>query len=281
MKILLYTLLFLTLLYNGTIIYVDQNIDKIKHDGVYNSCHKVWSSRGVYDTHKSQNSLASFSNAFALGHKGVEVDFYYDVKMHKFIISHDRPKVDKEGNNHYALKDGKLFTLEELLETLGKDHYFWLDYKNLDRLSMDETKAAIKRLDSITKDSNIKKRLYLEGSTPNTLDIYTNAGYSTLFAFHPLKADSIFSSISSNIYKIAYYFYDITAIAMPYGPLNNPKYSQQTQENLKGIPTFLFHVPEDEKLLKELVKKEDVRVLLVGRDKSVNYAQITNCKKEK
>jgi glycerophosphoryl diester phosphodiesterase len=192
-----------TLLYNGILLYVNQNIESINHKNVYNNCHKVWSSRGFYASHSEQNSLNSFENAFSLGYNGVEVDFYYDLKMDKFIVSHDRVKKDKKGNFYYSLKNGKLFTLENLLDELGDDHYFWLDYKNLDRLSKEETQNAIKRLNYITKGSNLKERLYIEGSTPNTLDIYTKAGYKTLFAFQPLKADSIFSSISSNIYKIA------------------------------------------------------------------------------
>jgi len=274
-------ILFLTLSYNLTLLYVDKKIATKKEREAYSSCHKIWSSRGLYNSHKEQNSLKSFNRAFRSGFSGVEVDFYYDIALHKFIISHSKPKKDNDGNLHYSLKDGTLLTLKELLEKEGEKHLFWLDFKNLDRLSSEETTHAIERLQEITKDdTELKKRLYIEGSTPNNLEIYTNAGFKTLFAFQPLKANSIFSSISSNIYKIAYYFYNVTAVALPYGPLENPKYSKQTQKNLKGIPTFLFHVPEDRALLKELLKKRDVRVMLVGRDKSVNYADITNCSKE-
>jgi len=279
MKTFFSLILLLVFIYNAVIFYIDKNIDKRNRQDVYNNCHKVWSSRGVYNAPSNQNSISSFKKAFALGHNGIEVDFYYDVKMNKFIVSHDRVLL-KDKIYKYSLKDGKLLTLENLLKETSKNHYFWLDYKNLDRLSDEETVSAIKRLDEITQDITIKERLYLEGSTPNTLEIYTHAGYRTLFAFQPLKADSFFSSISSNIYKIAYYFYDVTAIALPYGPIENPKYSKQTQENLRGIPTFLFHVPNDTKLLQKLVKKRDVRVVLVGRDESVNRANITNCSKE-
>jgi len=274
-------IVFIVLIYNLLIVFIDNNLASRNVKNVYNSCNKIWSSRGLYVTHSEQNSLKSFTRAFNDGFLGIEVDFYYDVALHKFIISHDRPKKDKNGNLEYSLKNGKLFTLNELLDTEGIDHYFWLDYKNLDRLSKKETLNAIKRLKEITNNkAGLVDRLYIEGSTPNTLEIYTDAGFRTLFAFQPLKADSIFSSISSNIYKIAYYFYNVTAVALPYGPLENPKYSKQTQENLKGIPTFLFHVPDNEKLLRELSKHKDVRVMLVGRDKSVNRSHITNCSKE-
>ena len=280
MKYFFVLILLLVFIYNALILYIDENIEKRNHKNVYKKCSKVWSSRGVYNSFYEQNSISSFQKAFDEGHMGVEVDFYYDVKMNKFIVSHDRIHKDTEGDFIYFLKDGKLLTLEKVFEKFGKKYYFWLDYKNLDRLTTEETLSAIKRLNVITQNSNIREKLYLEGSTPNTLEMYTKAGYKTLFAFQPLKADSIFSSISSNIYKIAYYFYDITAIAISYGPVDNPKYSEQSQENLKGIPTFLFHVPNEEKLLKKLVKHKNIRVMLVGRDESVNRADIKNCDKE-
>ena len=42
--------------------------------------------------------------------------------------------------------------------------------------------------------------------------------------------------------------------------------------------TFIFHIPDDETLLKRLVKNDDVRVMLVGRDKSLNRSGINLCK---
>ena len=246
-------------------------------DGVYNNCKKVWCSRGIYKSWSEQNSLVAFQRAFNAGHIGIEVDFYYDVKMNRFIISHNRPQKDKDGNFIYTLKDGKLFTLEELFKATAKGHYYWLDYKNLDRLSDEDAQKAIKRLDVITKIENVKQRVYLEGSTPWHIDDYTDAGYKTLFAFQPLPKSSIIASLSSNIYKIGYYFYNITAIAMPYGKLGDAKYNEITQKNLKGIPVFLFHIPNNDALLHRLVQKKDVRVLLVGRDKSVSRPEITSC----
>ncbi len=277
MKYIISIILFFTLLYNGVIFYIDKNMPQRVQASVYDNCHKVWSSRGIYNSWPEQNSLLAFKRAFEVGHIGIEVDFYYDVKMNRFIISHNRPKKDKEGNLHYTLKNGKLLTLEELFKETAKGHYYWLDYKNLDRLSDEDAQKAIKRLNIITKVDNVKERVYLEGSTPWHIEDYTNAGYKTLFAFQPLPHSSIIASLSSNIYKIAYYFYDMTAIAMPYGKLDDAKYNVITQKNLKGIPTFLFHVPNDDALLHKLVKKKDVRVLLVGRDESISRPDITSC----
>lgn len=275
MKYIFIILTLLTLIYNGLLYYVDTHIEDRITAPIYNNTHAIWSARGIYSSKEEQNSLLSFGKAFAVGYLGVEVDCYYDKLTDSFIISHDRKKKGQEGLRNYTLKEGKLLTLEELFNKLGKGHYFWIDYKNLDRLSKELTRKAIKRLDKISHIHNIKERLYLEGCTPNNLEEYTHAGYKTLFAFGPLKNNHLFSSISSNIYKIAYYFYDVTAIAIHYGDIDNPKYGKDSQTNLKGIPTFLFHVPNDENLLRQLLQNKEIRVLLVGRDISVNRAKMT------
>jgi hypothetical protein len=274
MKYLLIIISLLALIYNGLLLYVDMHIDEKNHSTVYNNPQITWSSRGIYNSPKEQNSITSFKKAFDTGSMGAEVDCYYDVFLDKFIVSHDRTQKEPEGQYQYQLKDGAILTLEKLFTTLGEGHYFWVDYKNLDRLSTEETLKAIKHLDKITSIHNIKERIYLEGSTPNHLQYYTDAGYKTLFAFGPLRKNHIFSSISSNFYKIAYYFYDMSAVAIHYGSIDNPKYSETTQRNLKSIPTFVFHVPNDTTLLKKLAKNKDVRVILVGRDISVNRTDI-------
>jgi len=274
MKYLFFFIASVSLFYNGVLFYVEMHIDQKDHSKVYNDSHITWSARGIYDSYATQNSIDSFKKAFDAGYMGAEVDCYYDEYLDKFIVSHDRKKVKDKKQYHYNLKQGKLLTLEKLFTTLGKNHYFWIDYKNLDRLHTKETLQAIKRLNKITNIYHLKERIYLEGSTPNHLQYYSDAGYKTLFAFGPLPNNHIFSSISSNIYKIVYYFYDLSAIAIQYGSIENPKYGEDSQRNLKGIPTFLFHVPNDTALLKKLTKNKDIRVLLVGRDLSINRTDI-------
>jgi hypothetical protein len=78
---------------------------------------------------------------------------------------------------------------------------------------------------------------------------------------------------------MVYYFGNSSAVAMQYGKLDNPKYNEATQKNLKGIPQFLFHVPTNKELVNSLIKMPDVRVMLVGRGKSVNFAKFNRCNK--
>ena len=265
------------IIWNLSVSYVDKKLQEKSDDTVYANCHKIWAARGLYNVHSEQNSIVSIQRAFAEGALGVEVDLYYDVKMDRFIISHDKPAKDKKGNLVYTEKNGKLLTLETLFQTLGEGHYFWIDYKNLDKLSVQESKHAIKRLLSITEEVTLRESLYIEGSNPLRLSMYTDAGFKTILGIHPLRESSLFSSIVINGYKLGYYFSSITGVALAYGTTEDPIYGEETEKSLGAIPTFIFHVPDNEVLLHKLVVKSSVRALLVGRDISINRFDINSC----
>jgi hypothetical protein len=278
LKYVIGSILFVTFVYQATLYYVNTNIAKRVPNNSYHDCHKVWSARGIYEKRPEQNSLKSLSKAIEAGYIGFEIDFYYDIGMDRFIISHNKPKRDKNGELHYTLKEGKLLTLQEVFEKVGKGHYFWLDYKNLDRLSKEDSLKALKRLEKISRIYDIKERIYLEGCTPWHLRYYDNAGFKTLLSFHPLPKSSLFHSLSSNFFKIVYYFSSANSLAIQYGKKSDPKYTGITAGNLKGIPQFIFHVPVSKELAKNLIRSEDIRVVLIGRDKSVNFGDINNCR---
>ena len=271
-------LLVVILIWNLTVNYVDKQLKENKDATVYANCHKIWAARGLYHNYNEQNSIVSMKRAFTAGALGVEVDFFYDIKMERFIISHNKPTKGTDGNLIYTKKNGKLLTMEMLLQTLEEGHYFWFDYKNLDKLNREETKIAISRLLHITKMSTIRERIYIEGSNPLRLSMYTDAGFKTILGIHPLPESNLFSSIVMNGFKIAYYFTNITGLALPYGKIDNPIYGDETEKSLGLIPTFLFHVPDNKLLLEKLVNKPNVRVLLVGRDISIARFDINACK---
>ncbi len=263
--------------WNATVVYVDKMLEKRAYSEVYDSCHKIWSSRGLYNTHDERNSITSFSRAFDAGAYGAEVDFSYDVKMNRFIVSHGHPKKDANGDYIYPKKDGKILTLEALFAAVGEGHYFWLDYKNLEHLTSEETDAAIARLLAITTKEGLRERLYSEASNPLALSKYTNAGFRTILGIHPLPEQNILAPLVINAYKIAYYFTNITAVAMPYGSVDNPVYGESAERSFMTVPIFLFHVPDERMLLESLVAKEHVKVILAGRDQSINRFDINGC----
>lgn len=279
-KILLSLLILSIILWNATIYYIDRHIAEKYDDTVYNSIHKIWIARGLYNFREEENSITAVRRAFDAGATGVEVDFYYDIKSNRFIVSHDKSVNRKTSELIYEKKDGKILTLEELLLTTGKDHYFYLDYKNLDRITYAETQDAIKRLEKITKFDDLKKRVYIEGSHPFKLPMYTDAGFKTLFGIHPLPEKNPFSSIVVNAYKIVYYFKNITAIALNYGEIDDPIYGPKTEKLLKDIPIFVFHTPIDEDFLRSLIEKKDVKMILPGAGISINKTYITASEKQ-
>jgi len=273
-KIGLILLLLLSTIYNLLIFHVDKNIDERVDKTLYDSCHKIWSARGIYRKHSEQNSLLSFKRAFDSGYLGAEVDFYYDTDSNRFIVSHDKPKKNPDGSLIYTLKDNEILTLEKLFSERGEGHYFWLDYKNLDRLSDDETQKAILRLEAISKIHNIKSRLYVEGSAPWVLSEYTGAGFYTILAVQPFRESSIFASFSANIFKIAFYYSNVSVLGIPYREIDDPKFGKTVQKVLRDIPVFIFHGPTEPELLKELSGKSNVKMILSGRDVSLNRADI-------
>ena len=273
-KILLSLLVISIILWNATIYYIDQHIAEKYDDTVYNSIHKIWIARGLYNFRGEENSITAIQRAFDAGASGVEVDFYYDIKSNRFIVSHDKSINSKTSELIYEKKDGKILTLEELFLSTGKDHHFYLDYKNLDRITYEETQEAIKRLEKITQFDDLKKRVYIEGSHPFKLPMYTDAGFKTLFGIHPLPEKNPLSSIVVNAYKMVYYFKNITAIALNYGKINDPIYGPKTEKLLKDIPIFVFHTPIDEDFLRLLIEKKDVKMILPGGGISINKTHI-------
>ncbi len=282
LKIFLLFIVVCVAAFNGAVAYVDANMaERLEQRPTYDSCHKIWAARGLYETREEQNSIAAMERAFALGAHGAEVDFHYDVAMNRFIISHDHPKKDAEGNYVYPKKGEGILTLETFLKTVGSGHYFWLDYKNLGHISAEQTRIAIARLLSITDFDNIRERLYIEGSNPLLLSMYTDAGFRTILGIHPLPGSNPFSSIVINGYKIAYYFKNITALAMPYGKqVDDPIYDATAHRNLKDIPVFIFHTPDDAPTLRALMEIPEVRVVLVGKDLSINRYAVNACKEQ-
>ncbi|SFV61683.1 hypothetical protein MNB_SV-9-1489 [hydrothermal vent metagenome] len=275
---LLSILIIFILLYVLSLFYTQDKLKNKNFTNTYNGCNKIWSARGLYDGKDiSQNSLDSLNKAFSLGAVGAEIDLHYDVNMKKFIISHDHPIKDSNGKLMYTQKDGKLLTLEEVFNKFGKNQYFWLDYKNLGDISNKDTDNAISRLLDITKNNNIRERIYIEGTHPFKLAKYTDAGFNTIFDIQPLPESSITTNVVLNLYKAFFARGDFTVIAMHYGDLNNPTYGEKTKELLGDIPLFLYHIPDNRQLLNNLLDNPQVRVMLVGRDINSDSFTMNQC----
>ena len=264
MKVSFIVLVALVLSWNLLVVYVDDRLEKNNYEDVYSSCDKIWTSRGTYTDFAKRNTVESMQKAFADGAIGVEFDFHYDVQMNRFIVAHNYPKKDANGKLEYEKKNnGKLLTMEDFFTLLeDKTHYYWLDFKNLDKLSTQDTQDAIQRLLEVTKQNNLRQRVYIEGSNPLKLSLYTDAGLKTLLGMHPLNDNSLFAAIAADAFKVVYHFMNISALAMAYGEVDNPDYGKKTEEGFKNIPIFLFHLPHERAILEKVVRKKNVRVVL-------------------
>jgi len=250
--------------WNVLVALAENKLENREYKDIYSNNHKVWNSRGLYDKKTDRNSISAIQHAFDNGALGVEFDFHYDVRTDRFIVSHDHPSKNADGTLKYVKKDGKLLTMQELFQSLNKSNqYFWLDYKNLDKLSTQETKKSIQRLLYITKENNIQERLYIEGSNPLNLPMYTDAGFKTILGIFPLRESYPFSSLVINAYKIAFAYTNISALAFAYGEPGDQVYGENAEKSLGNIPIFLFHLPHNEELLQNLVYKENVKVILM------------------
>ena len=250
--------------------YVDFRLVKKDFSDVYDNCHKVWTARGIYGDGIDENSIESIGHAFEEGALGVEVDVFYDVALNDFIVSHNFP---------YQLKNGRILPLSELFDALGDDHYFWLDFKKLRRLSKQQALKAIQRLLQISQKNNLHQRIYVEGETPINLAYFRTAGFHTIFDTHPAPSGGILASTMITLYKIFYFFGDHSVMGMEYGDLKYPVYGAATRKQLGRIPIFLYHVPVDEPLLDELLGIEAVRAFIVGNNQSVNFYHKNSCDK--
>lgn len=270
-KLLLWVGIFVgvsTLVFLAFSTYANARLQQRTYPDPFNNCKKIWSARGLYATPAQQNTIESFSHAFAEGALGGEIDVFFDVDLQTFVVSHDFP---------YNTKNGELLFLHQVFDAVGPSPYFWLDFKNLRDLNKTHVQNAIAQLNAMAEQTGNKTHIYIEGSNPSNLSRFKKAGFLTILDVHPEPDGSLFAGAMIRAYKILFYFGDYSVMGMKYGSLEKPVYGSKTRQRLGNIPIFLYHVPVEEGLVKDLLAQPAVRVLLVGRDQSVNFFQHTAC----
>ncbi len=256
-----------------TAMWGEQRIAQ-RTSAVYSLAPKQWIPRGFYGNGVVENSLRSVRAAFERGAHGVEVDFYYDTSADRFVVSHDGPQIDAQGRQHFVQVDGGELTLDELIQVTGVGHYYWFDFKNLGQLDDEETERAIARLEVIGAIHGVKDRAYIEGSDPLRLARYRRAGFHTILAFQPFDERWPGSSLGTDIAKILIWAGGHDGLAVRHRATDMREMGPATREALRQVPLFLFHVPADRAHVAELVALPQVRVLLVGRDISVDLLDL-------
>ena len=159
---------------------------------------------------------------------------------------------------------------------MSGDNYLWLDFKKLRKLDNESVNNAVTRLQIISKKNHWKDRLFIEGADPVNLGKFRDGGFKTLFDAHPLPDSEPFTAFVLTIYKAAFYFGNFTVMGMKNGDLDNPVYGSDAKKELGNIPMFIYHIPDDPTLLKELLNSNSVRVMIM-QDHTLNRFDKNNC----
>jgi len=213
----------------------------------YNECEKVWGHRGYFKSHE-QNSLNSYRAAFDLGAEGTELDIFYDIEMNDFVVSHDFP---------YKLKDGKLLMLDEVFNVFGNTYYYWLDFKNLKKMSEKDVRSSVLKMSLLMDKYNIKNKIIIESTSVNKLFQLSKAGFHTS---HWISFNENIGGLEywkrSYKLKIKYLLGYFSAISMDYRI-----YTLKLKKSFSGLPILLFTI-NDEPTVMEYVMDDSVKVIL-------------------
>ncbi|PIF73788.1 hypothetical protein CLU95_0905 [Variovorax sp. 54] len=225
----------------------------------FSPCHKVWGHRG-YAAIGGENSLRSMRAAYGRGASGVEIDILFDQKLDDFVVSHDRP---------YTLFDGEPLKLESVLSEFTDSGFFWLDAKDLRKLSPAAARRATQRLATLIQRYRLKERAVVESSNPLYLSWLTDRGIYTSYAVSPndQKYGVLVSELNTAIMKLAYAFSGAGAISM-----SAARYTPVTAANFGRVAVLLSTV-NDASILRHLSTISEVKVILSDDD---HYA-ITAC----
>jgi len=226
-------------------------INKTAHGFFYGQCEKIWAHRGYSKSHP-ENSIASFTEAIELGAKGIELDIFYDIDSDDYVVSHDFP---------YNLKDGKILTLGDVFQTLGKSTYYWLDFKNLLTMSARQVHDARSRLHLLTKVYDLGDKIIVESKSSDKLQKFSQKGLKT----------SYWVNFNENIgginhwyhvrrIKLKYLLGHFTSISMDYS-----QYTQRLKNSMKGLPVLLFTI-NDDSLVNKYLQDDSVKVILTDEN---------------
>jgi hypothetical protein len=223
------------------------------------ACQKAWAHRG-YAAAGGENSLAGIAEAFRRGAAGVEIDVLFDPELDDFVVSHDRP---------YTLFDGQPLRLESVLSRFPRSGLFWLDAKDLRKLSPWTAHQATHRLSALLERYGLTERAFVESSQPLYLSWLADQGVHTSYAISPndRKYSASLYRLHAAVMKLAYAFVGADAISM-----TAARYTPVTAATFDEAAILLSTV-NDAGMLRYLSARPEVKVVLTDED---HYA-VTAC----
>lgn len=216
------------------------------------ACQKIWAHRG-YVGDGDENSLRSVQAAFARGAVGVEIDILYDHGLGDFVVSHDRP---------YTLFNGKPLLLETVLQQYGTAGFFWLDAKDLRKLSPLAARHATQRLADLVHRYQLSERVLVESRSALYLAWLANKGIYTSYLVSPndQKYSALVYQLNTRLMKLGYALGGLGAISM-----NDYRYTPTTAATFGKVAVLLSTV-NDAGALKNWAAYPTVKVILSDED---------------
>lgn len=225
------------------------------------ACQKVWGHRG-YAADGGENSLRSVAAAFERGATGVEIDILYDRERDDFVVSHDEP---------YTLHDGQPLMLDTLLAAHGASGFFWLDAKDLRKLSPLTARKATARLAALIRQHGLGERAVVESRNALYLSWLADQGVYTSYLVSPndQKYSALVYRLNAAVMKLGYALGGLGAISM-----NDYRYTPVTAATFGPEVAVLLSTVNDKAALQRWSAIPNVKVILSDDD---HYA-LSACK---
>jgi len=229
------------------VLYVNISFSRLRVTPFYDDCVKVWSHAG-HSREYEINSLPGYRQALDLGAGGVELDVHYDLGTDRFIVSHDFP---------YQKRDGRLLELEEVMDELAGRGYFWLDFKNLKRMKINEAEKAARRLSDLIQRYKLNNRVIVESKNALNLAVFSRAGIPSSYWVNVNRnKEGLETKLRVFSFKAMFLYGRFSAVSM-----DHRNYTPYLQEAFKNLPVHLFTINSEEEILEHMYR-ENVKVIL-------------------
>lgn len=231
--------------------YVHFAFSRLTVEPFYDGSRKVWGHRG-YFKELEMNSLASLDRAFDLGAEGVELDIVFDEDAREYFVSREYPR---EGEN------SGLLSLEEVFRDMGERGYFWLDFKNLLRMTRRETRDAVGELGRLLDGFGLRERVIVESKDARNLALFSEAGIHTSYWINVDRGCSpLLAGARILRHKARFLYGKFSAVSMNYR-----NFTPGVQRSLGDVPVHLFTL-NTESEVRKFLNDENVKIILSDED---------------
>ena len=222
---------------------------EIRYTGNYST------SQAIYDNHHSKlwyhraNTIDIAIEALK-EYPGIEIDVVFESDQDIYFVQHDI--------NHPNQGVSLDFFFRGIYNS--KDHYYWIDFKNLNETN---AAAALHRMEYLIRKYQVDDKLIVESPNAEALGIFARAGVYTSFwappATHPEYNEDISNALAVIEHGLKEYGFNALS-----GDYTNYKFlNKYFPDSNIHIWTNGLKTEKDKKIIKELALKDNIKIILV------------------